>query len=152
MFIFDASPQPFDKDIVDGPALSVHAELYAMLRGRLDLLHLTGHWDRSMLTVWINFENMSKPKREYTTEFKQKAVELSYARGNAAEVCRELGLKPSTLGRWRREAKKYWENSFPGKGNPKLTDEQREIAELKKKLRDVEIELDILKKAIAIFS
>ena len=29
-------------------------------------------------------------KREYTAEFKQKAVELSYARGNAAEVCREL--------------------------------------------------------------
>ena len=43
---------------------------------------------------------MSKPKREYTTEFKQKAVELSYARGNAAEVCRELGLNPSVLGRW----------------------------------------------------
>jgi len=35
---------------------------------------------------------------------------------------------------------------FPERGNPKLTDEQREIAELKKKLRDVEIERDILKK------
>jgi len=89
---------------------------------------------------------MSKPKREYTTEFKQKAVELSYARGNAAEVCRELGLNPSVLGRWRREAKKYGENSFPGKGNPKLTDEQREIAELKKKPGDTEIEHYILKK------
>ena len=95
---------------------------------------------------------MSKQKREYTMEFKQKAVELSHARGNAAEVCRELGLNPSVLGRWRREAKKYGENSFPGMGNPKLTEEQREIAELKKKLRDVEIERNILKKAIAIFS
>lgn len=95
---------------------------------------------------------MSKPKREYTAEFKEKAVELSYVRGNAAEVCRELGLNPSVLGRWRREAKKYGHNSFPGKGNPKLTDEQREIAELKKRLRDMEIERDILKKAIAIFS
>ena len=95
---------------------------------------------------------MSKEKREYTVEFKQKAVELSYARCNAAEVCRELGLNPSVLGRWRREAKKYRNNSFRGKGNRKLTDEQREIAELKKKLRDAEIERDILKKAIAIFS
>lgn len=95
---------------------------------------------------------MSKPKREYTAEFKQKAVELSYARGNAAEVCRDLGLHPSVLGRWRREAKKYGPNSFPGKGNPKLTEGEREIAELKKKLRDMEIERDILKKAIAIFS
>jgi transposase-like protein len=41
-------------------------------------------------------------------------------------------------------------NSFPGKCNPKLTDEQKEIAELKKKLRDTEIERDIPKKAIAI--
>lgn len=40
----------------------------------------------------------------------------------------------------------------PGKGNLKLTDEQREIAEFKKRLRDMEIERDILKKAIAIFS
>ena len=46
----------------------------------------------------------------------------------------------------------YGKNSFPGKGNPKLTDEQREIAELKKRLRDAELERDILKKAIAIFS
>jgi len=41
---------------------------------------------------------MSKPKREYTAEFKQKAVELSYVRGTAAEVCRELDLTPSVLG------------------------------------------------------
>jgi len=34
----------------------------------------------------------------------------------------------------------------------KLTDEQSEIAELKKKLRDVGIERDNLKKTIAIFS
>lgn len=95
---------------------------------------------------------MSKEKRGYTVEFKQKAVELSYARGNAAEVCRELGLNTSVLGRWRREARDYGTNSFPGKGNPKLTDEQREIAELKKKLRNAELERDILKKAIAIFS
>lgn len=95
---------------------------------------------------------MSREKRNYTLEFKEKAVELSYARGSVVEICRELDIPTSVLSRWRREAKKYGNNSFPGKGNPKLTDEQREIAELKKKLRDAEIERDILKKAIAIFS
>ena len=44
-----------------------------------------------------------------------------------------MGLNPSVLVRWRREAKKYGENSFPGKENPKLSDEQREIAELSKR-------------------
>ncbi|MFT6112476.1 MAG: transposase [Bacteroidia bacterium] len=33
-----------------------------------------------------------------------------------------------------------------------MTDEQKEIAELKKKLKDTELERDILKKAVGIFS
>ena len=95
---------------------------------------------------------MSREKRNYTVEFKEKAVELSYARGSVVEICRELDIPTSVSGRWRRESNTYGDNSFPGKGNPKLTDEQREIAELKKRLRDAELERDILKKAIAIFS
>ncbi|GGW42130.1 transposase [Arenibacter certesii] len=95
---------------------------------------------------------MSRVKRNYTVEFKQKAVELSYVRGSVVEICRELDIPSSVLRRWRRESKDFGDNSLPGKGNPKLTDEQREIAELKKKLRNAELERDILKKAIAIFS
>jgi transposase len=79
-------------------------------------------------------------------------VELSYARGRVVEICRELDIPTSVLSRWRRESDAYGRNSFPGRENPKLTDEQREISELKKRLRDAELERDILKKAIAIFS
>ncbi len=79
-------------------------------------------------------------------------MELSYARGRVVEICRELDIPTSVLSRWRRESDAYGRNSFPGKGNPKLTDEQREISELKKRLRDAELERDILKKAIAILS
>ena len=43
-------------------------------------------------------------------------------------------------------------SSFPGRVNPKMTDEQKEIALLKKQLKDTEMERDILKKAIGIFS
>ena len=84
--------------------------------------------------------------------FKSTAIELSYVRGNVREVAEELGIHPELLYRWRREKNKYENNSFPGRGNPKLTDEQREIAELKKQLRDAQLERDILKKAISIFS
>ncbi|MCK0148275.1 transposase [Arenibacter sp. F26102] len=93
---------------------------------------------------------MKNVKRNYTAEFKEKAVELSYARGNVVEICRELDIPTSVLSRWHRESNAYGRNSFPGKGNPKLTDEQREIADLMKRLRDAELERDILKKAIAI--
>ncbi|MEG0892085.1 MAG: hypothetical protein RSF01_09445 [Bacteroidales bacterium] len=46
----------------------------------------------------------------------------------------------------------YGKNSFPGHGNERLTDEQRRIKELEKELKDRELDLEILKKAIAFFS
>jgi transposase len=95
---------------------------------------------------------MSREKRNYTVAFKEKVVELSYARGSVVEICRELDIPTSVLSRWRRESDAYGRNSFPGRGNPKLTDEQREISELKTRLGDAELERDILTKAIAIFS
>lgn len=95
---------------------------------------------------------MSREKRNYTVDFKETAIQLSYARGSVVKICRELDIPTSVLSRWRKESNSYGKNSFPGKGNPKLTDEQKEIAELKKMIRNAELERDILKKAIATFS
>lgn len=94
---------------------------------------------------------MSKPKNYYTKTFKQKAVELSYATGSIKQTCKDLDISLSSLSRWRKELKQYGKNSFPGKGNLKLTDQEREILELKSKLKDAELERDILKKAVSIF-
>jgi len=95
---------------------------------------------------------MTQERNYYDREFKQKAVELSYARGNAKEIAEELGISPDLLYRWRREHQKYQNNSFPGKGKPKMTDLEGEVARLKKELRDAKMERDILKKAVSIFS
>tara|TARA_Y100000294_G_scaffold161497_1_gene165936 strand:+ start:171 stop:485 length:315 start_codon:yes stop_codon:yes gene_type:complete len=95
---------------------------------------------------------MRRKAKHYTLEFKQKAVELSYATGSVAQVCEDLDILPAVLYRWRKEQKNYGKNSFPGRGNPKMTDEQKEIARLKKQLKEAELERDILKKAIGIFS
>lgn len=56
------------------------------------------------------------------------------------------------LYKWRADYDKYGQGSFPGKRNIKQTPEQEKIHELEKKLRDAELERDILKKAIGIFS
>jgi hypothetical protein len=45
---------------------------------------------------------------------------------------RGLDMPTSVLSRWRRESDTFGRNSFPGNGNQKQTDGQREIAELKK--------------------
>lgn len=95
---------------------------------------------------------MTKRRTNYDRDYKEKLVELSHARGNAKQVAEEYGIEPALLYRWRKEASKYKKNSFPGKGKPKLTDDEREIVELRKQLRDAEMERDILKKAISIFS
>ncbi|MCA1757781.1 MAG: transposase [Bacteroidales bacterium] len=95
---------------------------------------------------------MTQERTFYDREFKQKAVELSYARGNTKDIAKELGIQPELLYRWRREFKEYENNSFPGKGKPKMTDLERENARLRKELRDAKMERDILKKAVSIFS
>ena len=46
----------------------------------------------------------------------------------------------------------FREGSFPSKENIKQTSEQEKIYKLEKKLKDAELELDILKKAIGIYS
>lgn len=95
---------------------------------------------------------MKKRNRTYSTSFKQKAVELSYARGNVKHVCEELDVPYSVLHRWRKESTTYGKNSFPGRGKAKLTDEQKELVDLKKQLKDLSEENEILKKVVRIFS
>ena len=95
---------------------------------------------------------MTRTRKKYDREFKIKAVELSNQRGNSREIAEELGIRPELLYRWRREKQNYAANSFPGNGALKQTDEQRELARLRKAFTDMKMERDILKKAISIFS
>ena len=93
---------------------------------------------------------MTKKRRRYTTEFKLEAVQLVLSENKkTSEVARNLGIHPNVLNRWIREYKEDPESSFPGQGNEK---EQDEIKRLKKELADTQMERDILKKALAIFS
>jgi len=97
---------------------------------------------------------MSSPKRRtYDSEFKQNAVLLTENPSRTVtEVAESLGVAKDLLYRWRREFAAQGKVAVSGRGNPALTDEQRRIRELEKKLKNAELERDILKKALAIFS
>ena len=95
---------------------------------------------------------MKQVRKIYDKALKEKAVQLSYDRTNVSELARELGITAPQLYKWRKEFEEFGEGSFPGKGNLKLTPEQEKIHELEKRLKDAELERDILKKAIGIFS
>ena len=95
---------------------------------------------------------MKQERKKYDAAFKRQAVELSKNRKNLSELARELGIKVTLLYKWRKEFEIYESGSFPGNGNLKLTPEQARIQDLEKKLKDIELEHSILKKAIGIFS
>jgi len=95
---------------------------------------------------------MKNERKIYSKDFKQKALELSDLRGNTQEVARELGIEAKLIYRWRREFKDKAGLAFSGNGNQQLTDEQKELARLRRELADVRMERDILKKAVSIFS
>lgn len=95
---------------------------------------------------------MKRERRHFDKEFKEMVVNLCLAGKSSREVADELGLRTELVTRWKREHSQYGEDSFSGHGNANLTPEQKEIARLKKELKDAQIEREILKKAISIFS
>lgn len=95
---------------------------------------------------------MGTIRKNYSKEFKQKAVELSNVRGSVQEISQELGINAAMLHRWRRELNANPNLAFSGNGNKQLTEEQKELAKLRRELADVKMERDILKKAVSIFS
>ncbi len=95
---------------------------------------------------------MKETRKNYSKEFKEKAVELANVRENVQEISRELGIGADLIYRWRREMGNDPSLAFGGKGKKQLTEEQKELARLKKELADVKMERDILKKAVSIFS
>jgi transposase len=91
---------------------------------------------------------MGTKKRNYSKSFKEKAIELSYQRDNMKELAQELGINVARIYKWRS-------NSLASTSKSKSSISKQEISEvkqLKKELRNTQLELEILKKAVHIFS
>lgn len=87
-------------------------------------------------------------KRFYSKEFKTRAVQLSYQRENIKELADELGISAGRLYKWRKADK---EDKVP-KSHVVAKDDSLEVKELRKALKEKELELEILKKGVHIFS
>lgn len=72
--------------------------------------------------------------RKYDNEFKQQAVKKILDGQSVASVSRELGVAEGVLHAWKKAKLE------------KSSDLEKEVLELKKKLREVEMERDILKR------
>jgi transposase len=80
--------------------------------------------------------------RRYSEEFKRDAVALLRSSGRSiTEVAKELGVTDTSLGNWAREQAKAG-----GEDDAELV---KEAAELRKRIRELEQEIDILKRFTA---
>jgi transposase len=83
---------------------------------------------------------------KHSTEFRAEAVRLVRAtREPVAKIARELGVHASTLRLWVSEARS-------GEPSPLTEDERTELRQLRRQVRTLRMERDILKKAAAFFA
>ena len=89
-------------------------------------------------------------RRSFTDEFKAGAVRLVLEEGKTiAAAARDLGLTESSLRNWAERAR-----ADRGTGKPGVltTAERDELTRLRKEVRELRMERDVLKKATAFFA
>ena len=87
-------------------------------------------------------------RRQFDRAFKVDAVRLVTQGGQrASDVARQVGVTPKMLSQWRRPLEQHAtpEQAFVGAGN----DREAEVKQLERRIALLEMERDILKKAIA---
>jgi transposase len=87
--------------------------------------------------------------KKHDDEFKIMIVELLKSGIKPKQLGEEYGINPGMVSRWKRE---FAARSGDFSMKKALSAEARELKALKKELREVTMERDILKKAVSIFS
>src|SRR5918912_2447824 len=90
----------------------------------------------------------ARRRRSFTAAFKSQTVELVRTSGKSvAEVCRDLNLPETAVRRWLAQA-----DIDAGRRDGLTTAEREELAQLRREVRVLRQERDILAKATAFFA
>lgn len=95
---------------------------------------------------------MPRQNKQHTKQFKLDTINYCKEHPDLtnAECAKNLGIGLSTLSKWKLQFRNN-EGDIPVRGSGNYeSDEQKEIARLKRELRDAQDALDVLKKAISI--
>ncbi len=94
---------------------------------------------------------MPNPKPPYSAQFREQMVELVRAGRKPAELAKEFGCHASSILGWVRLADEA-NGVVPSQCGALSAAERQELIELRRKLRQVQMERDILAKATAWFA
>lgn len=95
---------------------------------------------------------MSRKRTQHTKQFKLNAVNYRKEHPDLTQVecAKNLGIGVSTFAKWESQFRDN-DGDIPVRGSGNYeSDEAKEIARLKRELRDAQDALDVLKKAISI--
>jgi transposase len=93
---------------------------------------------------------VKRTRRQFTDEFKAGAVRLVLVEGKSVTgVSRDLDLTPSSLSKWVEQARA---DQGKSKRGTLTTEDKEELARLRKEVRELRLEREILKKAAAFFA
>jgi transposase len=97
--------------------------------------------------------NPERKRQRFTKEFKLEAVKLlEYGEKPATQIALELGIRRNMLYKWQAQLENKGETkAFRGPGAKPLS-EYSEVERLKRELKRITEERDILKKAAAYFA
>jgi transposase len=91
-----------------------------------------------------------RARRSYTEEFKAGAVRLVLEEGKTiSQVSRDLDLTETAFRKWVERARA---DQGKGKAGVLTTAEKEELTRLRREVRELKMERDILKKAAAFFA
>lgn len=92
-------------------------------------------------------------KRNYTLEFKQEAVKLIIEQGYThSDVSKRLGIPHANLSRWVQTYRHSGSVAKLGLEKKAVVPEQQELEQLRKEVKRLRLEREILKKAAAFFA
>ena len=97
---------------------------------------------------------MSKPhtpKPPYPAQFREQMVELVRAGSKPSELAKEFGCHATSIMNWMRQADEA-SGITPLQAGALSANERQELIDLRRKLRQIQMERDILAKATAWFA
>jgi transposase len=100
------------------------------------------------MSIMETMGNGRRPRRSFSDEYKAEVIELCRTSGKSiAQVCRDLGLGETAVRRWIAKAE-----IDAGRRPGLTTDEHAELVVLRKEIRVLREERDILKRATVFFA